>query len=78
MPQKKDAQIVVGIEPAFKDLINKVDGGNTSQYIRDLIVTDLYNRGLITTDVLVKVIVGGSSSKASDNTNGAEASKAAG
>jgi len=55
MAQKKEKQLVIGIEPAFFDLVRRVDKGNTAQYVRDLIVTDLASRGLITEKVFKEI-----------------------
>lgn len=50
--QKKDRQISIPIEPAWHNLVLKIDNGNTASYIRDLIVQDLHKRGMITDQVM--------------------------
>lgn len=61
MPEIRDRQIMVSIEPTFyeamQDLIRK-DNITASGYVRTLIIRDLLSKGIITKNTLAMVMVG--------------------
>lgn len=53
--ERKTSQIVVVIEPTYYDLVKKVDRGNTSEWIRLLIVNELIRLELLTAKEILKL-----------------------
>ncbi len=57
---KRGSNIVIMIEPAFKDKLPAAaaeKGRTISAYIRDLIITDLRDRKIINDEFLLKVLL---------------------
>lgn len=61
MGEPKNRQVMVYLEDTFYDIMQRVagkDGGSASGYIRNLIISDLSNRGLVTESILTAVLTG--------------------
>lgn len=53
--ERKTSQIVVVIEPTYFELVKKIDKGNTSEWIRNLIVNELIRLELLTAKEILKL-----------------------
>lgn len=53
--ERKTQQIVVVIEPTYFDLVKKIDKGNTSEFVRLLIVNELIRLELLTAKEILKL-----------------------
>lgn len=57
MRQVRSCQVTVNIEPSLLEIV-KLNNESTSDYIRSLIVTDLKNKGLLTAEITLKMMLG--------------------
>lgn len=58
MPEGRDTWILVRLEPSFKHIVDRLTreaGMSASSYARGAILRDLYARGLLSAELLLRV-----------------------
>lgn len=80
MPEGRDSEIMVRLEPTFRSLVAKIErdtGMSASSYVRGCILRDLYKRGVLSQELLVRT-ASMSTKELTDFTKSAAASAAGG
>lgn len=57
MRQVRSCQVTVNIEPSLLEIV-KLNNESTSDYIRSLIIIDLKNKGLLTAEIQLRMMLG--------------------